>query len=645
MYKANLLLMLFFFVASITGVMAQPSRGGTPPSFKTSLADENQPFLVTPPDVQALLAEDEMNINFAPRALVILPVDLNPTNSGEWLTLETGETIWRLAIESQGARAITLYYSNFNLPKGSKLFIYNRNKTQVLGAYTESNNPTFGSEFATEFVAGDYVILEYVAPLSGRTMQLLNPKTGEIEQGVQIEKQVFPTIQIEGIGYAYNELVSVTELSYNTRTPDNLGASGACMVNINCSQGALWQNQKKGVAATLQRIGLAGYICTGSLVNNTKEDLTPYFLMAWHCSEANGTQSSAANFNQYQFYFHWERAGCDNTTAPVTYRTMTGCQKQVDLPLSGGSDGLLLRLNQAVPMEWDVYYNGWDATLPTSWTGGGVGIHHPSGDVKKIGTVSGTITQSTANITGYGAGVTNGHWTCSFSPSATEGGSSGSPLFNSAGLIIGTLTGGNSSCTNTSGTNIYGKMGYHFDKFGTTSVMKTYLDPDNTGVRVCQGRYASSDPVANFSASTTTPYAMQPVQFYSQSFNATSYSWEFPGGNPATSTEMNPIVIYPAPGGPHNVTLTINGGAASKTETGYITVSEKLDEYLIEIGSGTTVSPYPLGTPTPGMLATGTGRAHTATLYTPDQLGDAATLRSIAWNANVAVTYTRELRV
>jgi hypothetical protein len=87
MYKMSLLLMLFFFVASIVGVMAQPSKGGTPPSFKTSLADENQPFLVSPPDVQALLAEDEANSNFMPRAAVVLPVDLNPTNSGEWISL------------------------------------------------------------------------------------------------------------------------------------------------------------------------------------------------------------------------------------------------------------------------------------------------------------------------------------------------------------------------------------------------------------------------------------------------------------------------------------------------------------------------------------------------------------------------------
>ena len=638
-YKASLLLMLFFFAASIIGVMAQPSRGGTPPSFKTSLADENQPFLVPPPDVQALLAEDVQKSNFAPRAVVILPVDLNPTNSGEWITLETGETIWRLAIESKGAKAILLTYSNFSLPKGSKLFIYNQAKTQILGAYTEENNPMYGPEFSTELVAGDHIVLEYVAPRVAANMGKIDAKTGELIPN-RPPRPEMPTIQIEGVGYAYNDFVSVTNIYDQTRIPGDQGSSGSCQININCSQGAQWQNQKKGVVATLQRIGNSYYICSGSLVNNLREDLTPYILMAWHCSEDGGVRPTAAQYNQWQFYFHWERPGCDNNAAPVTYRTVTGCTWKAESPLPAGSDGLLLQLNQSLPMEWDVYYNGWDATLVTSWSSGSVGIHHPAGDVKKISTASGNTSQTTANISGYANGATNAAWNCNFNPTVTEGGSSGSPLFNNQGLIIGTLTGGSGTCSSLNNqSNIYGKMGYHLDKFNTDPVMKPFLDPDNTGSRVCPGRYTGSDPIANFTASTQTPFAMQPVQFYSQSFNATSYYWEFAGGNPATSTETNPIVTYPVPGGPHSVTLTINGGEATKSEPNYITVSEKLNDELITIGTGTSTAQHPIG------YANNVGCVHTATLYTAAQLGAAASIKSIAWYCNNARTPSRTIRV
>ena len=52
------------------------------------------------------------------------------------------------------------------------------------------------------------------------------------------------------------------------------GFSEACEVNINCEEGADWQEQKKGVIQMIQYIrnkeGEGGsYICTASLVNNT----------------------------------------------------------------------------------------------------------------------------------------------------------------------------------------------------------------------------------------------------------------------------------------------------------------------------------------------------------------------------------------
>lgn len=65
-------------------------------------------------------------------------------------------------------------------------------------------------------------------------------------------------------------------------------------------------------------------------------------------------------------------------------------------------------------------------------------------------------------------------------------------------------------------------------------------------------------PLADFSMSATTVCAGTAIQFTDQSTNLpTSYSWSFPGGTPATSTQPSPSVTYSTPG-TYNVTLTVS---------------------------------------------------------------------------------------
>ena len=53
----------------------------------------------------------------------LFSTDFGIDNSGEWETLESGDRIWRLLIESPGASAIKLLYDKFYLPEGTSLFI------------------------------------------------------------------------------------------------------------------------------------------------------------------------------------------------------------------------------------------------------------------------------------------------------------------------------------------------------------------------------------------------------------------------------------------------------------------------------------------------------------------------------------------
>ena len=90
-----------------------------------------------------------------------IPTSFDIADSGDWISLPDGSQIWQLHLQAKGAIALILYYSDFYIPKGARLYLYNAAKTQVLGAYTHRTHPENGP-FATQAVAGDEVILDYV---------------------------------------------------------------------------------------------------------------------------------------------------------------------------------------------------------------------------------------------------------------------------------------------------------------------------------------------------------------------------------------------------------------------------------------------------------------------------------------------------
>lgn len=81
--------------------------------------------------------------------------------------------------------------------------------------------------------------------------------------------------------------------------------------------------------------------------------------------------------------------------------------------------------------------------------------------------------------------------------------------------------------------------------------------------------------VANFEGTPSTICAGGVVNFADLSnYAATSRSWTFTGGTPATSTDQNPVVTYAA-AGTYEVSLTTSSvaGTDSETKTAYITVN------------------------------------------------------------------------
>lgn len=540
---------LLFMAVFHSSANAQIAYPGTPAAIKygletTSLHVNYAPLMG---DVETLKMQDELNQNewgTPPKIAQAIPASFDLARNGEWTQLSDGSYVCRMRIRSEGALAIMFSYADFFIPEGAFLYIYNKDKTQILGAYTNRTNPK-GGAFATEMIAGDDIIFEYNTS----------------------SKSQLPRVVVDELGYCYNNIsLKQMKRKANLKVTDmdtELGESSYCMININCEEGLDWQTEKRGVARMVMYVsngagGAGWYLCSGTLVNNTKQDLTPYFLSAYHCYEGTDEEH---DFQRWIFYFHYESPDCYDEEPEQSY-TIIGCQLRTAIPIKNGSDGLLLELGQEIPEEWDVYYNGWDRRIDP--IGGGVGIHHPAGDIKKISTFK---EYSSSTWPGQTTGGDNAHWVFNFVKtengiSVTEGGSSGSPMFASNHLLVGTLTGGNSSCTNPSGSNYYGRFWFHWDQYGETpqTQMKYWLDPIDTGVESLKGTsYNPTAPRIVIDEQSLTFYSSElniPGDIHQIEINTYNLT-----GNVTIKSDDNFAVSLDKSNWAKEVNLTNNGGS------------------------------------------------------------------------------------
>lgn len=396
--------------------------------------------VMPPQDSEALIAEDARLVGPGVPLRVGEPskVLLSPENSGTWQTLASGDRLWRLRVHSEGALWIGLGFGSFRLPEGAELYVYDPGQTQVQGPFTVRQVKSHGQLWLPP-VPGSTAVLElyWPAALGART----------------------PRLTLNSVSHGYRPI-----FEHFGETTDK--ASGACNIDINCPLGDAWQDEKRGVTRMLIS---SRFLCTGSLVGNTANDCRNYFLTANHCLS---TETEAASV---VFYFGYERADCGAGSGSLS-QTLSGSSL---VATWDGSDVTLLELDDTPPADYEAYYNGWSrvSTAATESTG----IHHPAGDVKKICFNADPLADDPP--------VTALHWRVTeWEQGTTEGGSSGSPLFDQDSRIVGQLHGGVASCENLSGWDEYGKFDSSWDGGGSAeSRLSDWLDPGGTGEMVLDG--------------------------------------------------------------------------------------------------------------------------------------------------------------
>lgn len=436
------LLTLLILVGMLAFPAAQISHGGMPYSFLKSTGGTIDTVVLPQVDVKALLAQDakEQAKGLPFRFGYPFAVDFGMNDSGTWEILPDGSRLWRLRIECPGAFSINLIYDRFHLPEGSTLFLYDEDGTLILGSFTSDNNKADG-EFATAPTRGASCILEYHEP--ARTKEKAE-------------------IHISHVVHGYKNVFFGT-------AEKGFGDSGSCNINVACPEGLPWSNEIRSVAMILLANG--SRICSGALVNNVRQDQTPYFLTANHCFDTN--------YNTWVIMFNYQSPSCENIDGPTT-DTVSGTTLKAR---NSDSDFLLLQLSTPPPDSYNVFFSGWSAIdTPAS---SAVGIHHPSGDIKKISFDYDPVTSSDYAPSPY---LPDSHWRIGvWDAGTTEPGSSGSPLFDPNHRIVGQLHGGWAAC-NDLRSDFYGKFAMSWARGSTpSSRLKDWLDPDNTGATTLDG--------------------------------------------------------------------------------------------------------------------------------------------------------------
>jgi len=433
------IVLLLIAIYSSCAVFAQLSMGGRPSGFKfyprwesaalTSMPD----FDIDKVKAQAAASEPDVKqfrFGYAHTA------DISPLNSGTWHTLPSGNRLWMLRIKSPGAYGISLGFKNIRLRTGDKIFVYNKNKTNILGAFT-SEIDYVDNKLATEQLDGDEVMVEF------ETTQTAMPDA---------------PFEIIRVSHDYTDLKAFLKAG-------SFGLSGPCQVNVNCAAGDPYKAVKGGVVAVIAN---GTNVFSGTMINTANSNGTPYLLTAEHCYLNFGDPAN------WVFRFNWEAADCPTPIIePSNQQSISGATLKAR---HGGTDFCLVQLSIAPPISFNAVYLGWDRrNISAAST---ACISHPRGDIKKIALAPSPVVQELhQNRDCWKTGT----WTVA----CPEEGSSGSALLNDQLRIVGQLFAGRSACGAPVADmyDYFGRLSSSWNGGGTPATrLKDWLDPLNSNI-------------------------------------------------------------------------------------------------------------------------------------------------------------------
>jgi lysyl endopeptidase len=327
--------------------------------------------------------------------------------------------VWTASVKVAGATALRLHLTGVDLPAGAEMYVYNL-AGQAFGPYM-GRGPLGDGVVHTNTVFGQEFLLQVHSPADAERA----PRMTIAEVGVMGERFVTPRYGARGF---FDD-----DMKGLVGQASNLCSTNAnCVVNAACTSSAVVNTAKDAVASILFQSGASFYICTGGLIADTvTTSVIPYFLTAHHCISSSGEASSVETYFDYQ-------TTCSNPNCTQPYNN-AGDTVGSTIKASGStSDYTLLQLaSTPVTSDGVATYLGWLSTPVANTNNTALyRISHPKGSPQAYSEGVVDTNKPTCRTLNRGNFIYSRD-----TLGATEGGSSGSPVVNNAGQIVGQLYG------------------------------------------------------------------------------------------------------------------------------------------------------------------------------------------------------------
>ena len=368
---------------------------------------------------------------------------------GTMVNTANGGFVWTLSVVSPGAQAIRVHLSKFSLPRNVEMYFFGEG-TVVDGPYTGVGRNGDG-DFWTRSIASD-------------TGFILIRSEGVLPDGER--RQI--SFVVQDVGHIRGRPPQST-----TRSHDSWPCSdnAPCVVDANCGNAGPAEAAKDANAKMEWIAGAFINTCTGGLLADTDASTDiPLFLTANHCtSKSVSSLETFFNYTTDSCEGSWPDGRTTGGTAPAPSTigfTVLASKRSGDFTLG--------RLNEAPPAG--AVFLGW-TNLPIANTEG-AGLYRISNpnfgpqafSEHAVNTTAGTCRGWPRGERIYSTDITGG----------TMGGSSGAPVVNSAGEVVGQLSGCcgfncADECDATSNSTVDGALAFYYDS------VAEFLDPQGGG--------------------------------------------------------------------------------------------------------------------------------------------------------------------